>query len=266
MRLGDFDNFRRIARDWEKARPSVEQLEGIRRQTESVRRMLADPMVQRAHADAARIYNQQNRVLAQMPDPATQRALSEAMRYIKSPAFQNQRRTILRANELTQQRVGPPGVAAAERIATRRTTADGPVEEAAERIEAGQVAELLEQATELAGNPEILGLLQQADPDALVRVDEEQREEDSIPEGDTSTEPDVGMSGAYLAEYPDLTKEDLLEIHAEILLVLYPLEVALAWLSISNPGAPIFVTLLVVVGGLITFVHFSQMVISRWDD
>lgn len=231
-----------------------------------MRKVFSDPKVQQAHADAAKIDSQHDRVFVQLPDAAKQRALSEAVRYFQSPAFQSQRNAIIQATELAEQRLGPAGLAAAERIATRRTVTDESQEQVADRIEAGQVAELLETAAELAASPEIQETIEQADLEALVQLDEDQTAERVTSESEASTGSDSVDYSAYSIEYYEFTKEELLEMHQEALLLLLPLEAALAWLTVSNPGSPVFATLLVVVGGLIAFVLFSQAVISRWDD
>src|SRR5215217_429413 len=149
MRPEDFEYFRRLARDLEKLQPSPEVQEALRHQAELSSSLFADPAVRRAHADAARWLAERNRLFAHQPDPATQRAIREAARYFNSPQFLSQRNAVQQAVEEARRHLGAEGLFAAGRVATRRSTSEGTAENAAERIEAGQATELLDEATNL---------------------------------------------------------------------------------------------------------------------
>lgn len=186
-------------------RPSPNQLEGMRLQTELARELLSDPAILQAHTVASRIFEQRDRALVQMPDAATQRAILEAAKYCDSEAFLTQRDAILQAAQMAQQRLGPESLAAVGRVAARRSAADGSQERAAERIRAGQATELLEEATQLAASPEIRETIELADPKALLQLDKEQQAE--VPAAEQGTvEQGTAKPKVYEYEYPEFTK------------------------------------------------------------
>lgn len=265
MRPRDFEQIGKIAREVEKMRPTYEQMESIHRQTEGVRRMLSDPAIRKAYLDVQWISEERNRALAQMPDEAVRGNFLEAARYFNSKEFQSHRDAMLQASQVAQQRLGVQGLAAAGRIAARSIAVNRTQEQAVERIQAGHAAELLGEATHLASNPAVRETVERADPDALVRLDEQQHGE-VAPEPEIPDESGLIESGPYHAnEFPEFTKEDLLEMHAKALLVLWPLEAALATLLLT-PTAPLIAQLTIQVGGLIAFVTWSERIISRWED
>ena len=181
------------------------------------------------------------------------------------------RYAILQANRTAHQRLGSAGLAAAERIASRRNATDGSQDRGAERIRAGQATEVLEEASKLAANPEVREVIERADPEAIMDLDEEQQVEAEQRAESTALAPEVVIeprtieTDVYEGAYPEFTKEDILEIHTQALLVLLPLEAALAPLSFT-PASPIAAPLAGGVGGAIALVTFSTMLISRWED
>jgi hypothetical protein len=248
MRPEDFDRIRRMAREVEKLRPTLEQMESIHRQTEGRRKWLADPKVQegmrrqmeaarqlgadpaiqQAQAEARRIFEQRNWVYAQMPDPATQKALVEAARYFNSPEFQAQRDAVLQAARAARQYLGPEGLAAAGRIASRRSSSSESQEPTAERVREGQAATILEEATKLAAKPEVRETIQAVDSEALLRLDEEQRAQEGASESEGVLESGPVELEDYRGELTELSKEDLIKVHDQALLLLLPLQAVLA--------------------------------------
>jgi len=250
----DIEQAQKLARDWERMGLSPEQEESIARETELIRELLSDPHILQAHAGARRL-------AAEMPDASTQRALLESARYFSSREFESQRDAIFQANQIARQYLGSQGLAAAMRIAARDAAAAGSQERAAERIRSGQVTRLLEEASELAASPEVRELIERADLEALVRLDEEEQSEALAPETEVAGGPEV-----YEDEYLEGTKEDLLERYERALLVLLPLQVALA-IQAASPGAPpVFSSLSDTVECLIVVVVWLELMISRSED
>lgn len=280
MRPEDFEHFRRIAQDLEKHRPSPEQWEGMRRQAELAkelqpspelmdwasrrstfaRELLSDPNIWQSYSDTSRIFEQLNAALPQTPDQATWKAVAEAAQYFDSGAFLRQRDSVLQAAQLAQQRLGTEGLAAAWRVAARHSTKSEYQERATELIRAGQTTELLEEATQLAASPEVRETIELADTEALLRLDEEQQAEDP------AAEPGAAEPEVYEDEFPEFTKEQLIELHDQALLHLWPLQVTFVVLTLTTPGAPILATLGYTVTGLLALVSWSKIMISRWED
>jgi len=149
MRPEDFERLRERAREVEKMSPSPQQMESLRQQAQLLQEMFSDPKVRQAHADMARMLEQRNSALVHMPDAATQQRLLEAARYFNSEEFRAGRHGLMQLAQTARQRLGTEGLAAAQRIATRQTATNGGQEQALERIKAGQVEGLLEEATQL---------------------------------------------------------------------------------------------------------------------
>ena len=122
---------------------------------------------------------------------------------------------------------------------------------------------LLKEAAELAASPEVRETIERANPETLARLDEEQPfEATDLLSWDTTTERAV-----YADEYPEFTREDLLQMCNQAKLVLLPLGGAFALLSLSAPPvSPVFVPLSIGTGSLVMFVQWSEEIISRWED
>jgi|SRR5829696_1804859 len=257
----DIEQAQKLASDWERMGPSPEQEESIARGTELTLELFSDPQILQAYADASRLATQHNAILAQMPDASTQGALLESARYFSSRKFESQRDAVLQANQIARQKLGPQGLAAAMRIAARDVAAAGRLERAVERIRGGQVTRLLEEASELAASPEVRELLERADLEALVRLDEEEQSEVSAPETEVA-----GMPEVYEDEYLEDTKEALQERYERALLVLLTLKVALG-IQLATPGAqPVVSSLSDTVDCLIAVVTLLQLMIIRSKD
>lgn len=257
----DFEHLQERLLEAEKRWPSPEQIERLNQQTQMVRQWLSDPQARQAHEETARIIAQHGSTPAQMPNAETQKRLLEVARYFESREFQAQRDTILQANQMVRQRLGSEGLAAAQRIATRRTAADRSQEQAAERIKSGEATLLLQEATRLAASPEVRETIESADPETILRLDREERSEEFAAEPEASVEREtVGE------EYAEFTKEELLEMHAQALMVLWPLEVALVMLALNPATSPLGTPLALAVGGLTVFVVWSERMIARWED
>lgn len=257
----DFKYLQERVREAEKARPIPEQIESLRQQTQMVQQWLSDPQVRRAHEETARILAQHGSVLAAMPNEETQKRLLEAARHFDSHEFQAQRDAILQANQIVRQRLGSEGLAAAQRIATRHTVAYRSQEQAAERIKSGEATVLLREATRLAASPEVRETIENADPEAILWLDQEEGSEEF------AAEPEAGVERETVGEeYPEFTKEELLEMHTQALMVLWPLEVALVVLALTPATSSVGAPLTLAVGGLTVFVEWSERMISRWED
>lgn len=156
---------------------------------------------------------------------------------------------------LARTRLGPEGLATAGRVAGRRASEGDGADEAAERIEAGNAEALLEEAAELAASPELRDLIERADLEVLVRLDEQQTAEAEA-EGD---EPRAERTAEAdrLAELWDRrpTKQQLRNVLDGGLLVLVPLETGLA-------AAQLAVAYLV----LTAIITTARMVLAVMDD
>lgn len=257
----DFKHLQERVREAEKMRPNPELMESLNQQTRMVQQWLSDPQVLRAHEETAQMLAQRGSVLAQMPDETAQKRLLEAGRYFNSREFQFQREAILQANQMVRQRLGSEGLAAAQRIATRHTAAYRSQEQAVERIKSGEATALLQEATQLAASPEVRETIERADLEGILRLEREERSEELAAEPVASAEREtVGE------EYPEFTKEELLEMHAQALMVLYPLEAALVVVALTPATSPIGTPLALAVGGLTVFIKWSEEMIARWED
>jgi hypothetical protein len=254
------------AGDWAKMRLPPAQLLSLRQETELVRGLLSDPGFQKAHLERGRLLSQRNSPLSHIPDAAMQASLLEAAQHFNSHEFMVRRPTIVQTTRVAQERLGPQGLAAAERISTRHTADDGSQQRAAERIKDGQTTELLEEASRLAATPEVRDIVERTDPDALEQLDEEQRTEIPTPDPHVPDRLELVEPDIYEGEDPKRTKEDWLRIHNDALLVLFPLEAALAG-TLLTPAAPVTTPLAIGVGGVIAVVSFSErVIIARWED
>lgn len=261
----DFEHYARLARDAEKYRPPPEVEEGLRRQAEFARALLDDPAIRVAHENAVRIASERRDWIRNMPDAATRKALSEAARYFGSDAFRSQREAVERAVGLARARLGPEGLATAGRVAGRRASDGSGSRRAAERIEAGEAEALLEEAAELATSPEVRGLIERADLEALVRLDEQQAEAKNEGGEQRATET---IETDRLAELWDRrpTTQQLLNLLDGGLLVLIPLEAALAAAAQLNPASDLAVKLAVAVLTLTALVTWARIMVSLLDE
>jgi hypothetical protein len=260
----NFEHYQRMGRNLEKMRPTQEQMESLRQQTQMMQEMLSDPKVQRSLSDVGRIVEARNSALAQMPDAATRERLLEAVRYVNSEEFRARRDATMEAARAARQHLGVEGLAAAQRIAARRTATDGSQDQAVERIRTGQAAELLEEATRLATSPEVRETIENTDPEALKRLDEEQSGVEANAMTETTAEPRTAGPGIP-DEYQGYTREDWLRMHDDALIALWTLEAYFAALLLT-PAAPSVAPAAVLVGGLIAIVSMSEKIISRSGD
>lgn len=286
MRPEDWEKYRDLARNMERLRPTVEQVkmyqdlarnaermqptpeqvESWRRQAEVIRKMLNDPALQQSHSQARQLFEQRNDVLAQMPNEATRKQLEEVARYLNSREFRSQRDAILQTNQLAQQRFGSEGLAAAGRVSARRTATDGSQQRGAERIRSGQAFSIIEEASELAASPEIRETIERADPEAVLRLDQEEREEALASEQIEIVDPSIGETDLFKFEVRTYTKEEWLEMHTQALIVLWTLEAAFGPLAVVPATTPIAAPIAGAIGGLIALLSITERVISRWED
>lgn len=212
------------------------------------------------------MFEQRNDILTQMPNEATRRQLIEASRYFNSGKFQSQRDAILQANQLARQRLGSEGLAAAGRVSARRTATDSSQQRGAERLKSGEASLIIEEAAELAASPEVRETIENADREAILRLDEEQRAEALASEPEAEVDPGIAETDLLEREYQQYTKEELLEMHTQALLILWTLEAAFVPLAMLPAATPIAGPIAGAIGSLIALLSVSERVISRWED
>lgn len=209
-------------------------LRNLEKQLGPIRKMVSNPAFRQA-MEASRIVAERDRALAQIPDMTTQRALIEAAKFFDSTAFRAQRDTLLQVQQVAQQRLGTEGLAAAQRIATRHSGSEEDYEQVIERMRSGEAVELLNEATRLASSQEVRETIESADKEALVRLDEEEAAEQgkvSANSTDFITELEL-----YEDKHPEISKEQLLEMHHQALRLFLVLNAAVAAaLVVVNPA------------------------------
>ncbi len=258
--------YQELARNAERSLPSPDQLESMRRQAQMAQEMLNDPALQQSLSQAHRLFEQHNDVIAQMPNEATRKQLEQAARYFNSKEFQSQREAILQSSQLARERFGSEGLAAAGRISARRTATDGSQQRGAERVRAGQAASIIEEAAELAASPQVRETIEHADPETVLQLDEEERVEGSTPDAGVVVDPDIAGTNLTESEYQLYTKEELLEMHTQALIILWTLEAAFAPLAVVPATAPVAAPIAGAIGGVIAVLSVSERVIARWED
>jgi hypothetical protein len=262
----DFEYYARLAREAEKYRPPPEVVEGLRHRAEIVKALADDPAIWTAYENAARIAAERRDWARNMPDAATRKVISEAARFFDSDYFRSQSAALVRAVGLARTRLGPEGLATAGRVAGRRASESPGAGQAAARIEGGEAETLLEEAAELATSPEVRELIERADVEALVRLDEQQAAEAEA--GDF--EPRAAEADR-LAELWDRrpNKRQLRNLLDGGLLVLIPLEAALAAAAQLNPSSDLAVQLAVailVLTAVLTWARFILSLMGEEDD
>lgn len=262
MNPEDFEYYARLAREAERYRPPPEVEEGLRRQAEITRGVANDPAIRAAYENAAQIVAQRRDWVRTLPDAATQKAISEAARFFDSDYFRSQNAALARAVGLARTRLGLEGLATAGRVAGRRASESPGAGQAAARIEAGEAETLLEEAAELATSTEVHELIERADVEAFIRLDEQQAA------GDVELQTVRGDEDDHLAALWDRrpNKRQLRDLLDGGLLVLIPLEAALAAAAQLNPSSDLAVQLAVAILVLTAVVTWARLMLSLMDE
>lgn len=111
--------------------------------------------------------------------PGVMSSLQNSMGFLNSPGVLDRLKVAIQASEMTEQRFGPDGLAAAEQIAAHRLAAGPGLERGAERILNGRADEILDEAAAIASSPEARQTIEQADKDALLELAQLEAEQDS---------------------------------------------------------------------------------------
>jgi hypothetical protein len=156
-------------------------------------------------------------------------------------------------------------LAASQRIAARRSSeSPADLERAAERIRGGRADEVLEEAAELAASPEVRQEIERADKGAILQLAEERENQVSASPGEPAVESETD-AGAETG-YPELSKEDLLELHDVALSLLLILGAALSAALLASTPLVSLTALVAAVNALMLLLQWSERKVAAWDD
>jgi len=143
--------------------------------------------------------------------------------------------SVHRANEAADRSLGADGLAASQGIASRRASeSSADLERTVERVRNGEADKVLQEAAELAASPEVRQEIERADKDAILALAQEQ--EDQGPPSATEPVPESQTDFEMEAEYAEVSKQDLLELHDVALRLLFVLGAAFsAALVVASP-------------------------------
>lgn len=266
MSSRDFGYYKRLARDLEKVRLPPDVQEGLRQRAKFARALGDDPSIRAVIENSGRIAAERRALARNIPNAATRKAISDAARFFESDYFRSQSEALARTVGLAGSRLGPQGLGSAGRVAGRRAPESPAADEAAERLEAGDAEALLEEATELAASPEVRDLIERADLEALVRLDEQQAAEAEA--GGNEPRAEQAPEADRLAELWDRrpTREQLGELLDGALLVMIPLEAALASAAMLNPSSELAVQLAVAYLVVTAIITTARLLLTMIDD
>lgn len=228
-------------------------------------RLSRDRGLQRALQESSRIYAERVRMLRGIDWQDVQRSLEVATRALRSPGFRDYMESVRRASEVAESRLGPDGLAASQRIASRKSAeSTAELEQVAERIRSGQADEVLEEAAELAASPEVREEIERADKGAILRRAQEQENNDPNSLHGPILEPEAVADADV--EYPTLTKKELLELHDVALRLLFVLGAALSAALLASTPLVSLPALITAVNALMLLLQWSERQINAWED
>ncbi len=175
---------------------------------------------------------------------------------------------IRQASELSEQRLGTDGLAAAWRIAGRRTASSRSFETglrlAEERIASGRADQVLGEALELAASQKVREAVRQADADEFVRA--ARGLEEPLTEGVESTDADDGPEAE--ADFPasEHPRERLLEARYYAFQSMRVIIVCLTTAVVASSSEVDVEALLSAIGGLYVFLEFVDAALSKEEE